>query len=191
MGNSHARLISSRIRQQWFWLGLAIALHVAAMFVVLTSVVAGRVAPVEAVAAAALVIGAPITCVWLERRDAVRRRPARWLRRAMGVVVPSAVAVGLASGAVTDGRGQALPAVGLVVAQLACVVLAARALRHPVRAELGEMAVEVIAKVRSDYQSATPTWALQDEVRLTDREFVAVLRPGPASAFGSASGSPT
>jgi hypothetical protein len=46
------------------------------------------------------------------------------------------------------------------------------------------MAVEVTGKIRSDHQSGTPTWALQDEVRLTDRELVAVLRPGPVSAFG-------
>lgn len=186
MSDSDARLIANRICRQWFWLGLAVALHVAAVVPVLTVVVRGRIAPVEAALAAALVIAAPITCVWLERRDAVRRRPARWLRRALGVVVPNAVAVGLASGAVTDGPGQVLPAVGLVVAQLACVLLAARALRYPLRAELGEMAVEVTDKVRSDHQSGVPVWALQDEVRLTEREVLVVVRPGPMSAFGVA-----
>jgi hypothetical protein len=186
VSESNARLIANRIRRQWFWLGLAVALHGAAVVAVLTLVVRGRVASVEAACAAALVIGAPITCVWLERRDAVRRRPARWLRRALGVVVPNAVAVGLASGAVTDGPGRVLPAVGLVVVQLACVLLAARALRYPLRAEVGEMAVEVTEKVRSDHQSGTPAWALQDEVHLTEREILAVVRPRPMSAFGIA-----
>jgi hypothetical protein len=46
------------------------------------------------------------------------------------------------------------------------------------------MAVEVTAKVRSQHQAGVPAWALQDEVRLTEREFVAVVRPGPASAYG-------
>jgi len=186
VSNSNARLICNRIRRQWFWLGLAVALHMAAVVAVLTLVVRGRVAPVETALAAALVIGAPITGIWLERRDAVRRRPARWLRRASGVVVPNAVALGLASGAVTDGPGQVLPAAGLVVTQLACVVLAARALRYPLRPELGEMAVEVTEKVRSDHQSGVLAWALQDEVRLTDRKVLVVVRPGPMSAFGIA-----
>lgn len=184
MRNSNARLISNRIRRQWFWLGLALALHVAALVAVLTLVVRGRVAPVEAALATALVVGAPITGICLEWRDAVRRRPTRWLRRALGVVVPSAVALGLASGAVTDGPGQVLPAVGLAVAQLICVALAVRAMRYPLRPELGEMSVEVTEKVRSVHQTSAPAWALQDEVRLTDREFVAVVRPGPSSAFG-------
>jgi hypothetical protein len=182
VSDSNARLISNRVRRQWFWLGLAMALHVAALVAVLRVVVRGRVAPVEAVPAAALVIGAPIAGFWLERRDAVRRRPARWLRRALGVVVPNAAAVGLASGAVTEGPVQALPAVGLAVMQLACVVLAARAMRYPLRPELGEMDVEVSERIRSDHQAGTP--ALQDEVRLTGEELVAVLRPGPTSAFG-------
>jgi hypothetical protein len=186
VNESNARLIANRIRRQWFWLGLAVALHVAAVVAVLTLVVRGRVAPVEAVIAAVLVIGAPLAGGWLEQRDAVRRRPARWTRRALGVVVPNAVAVGLAAGAVTDGPGRVLPAVGLVVAQLACVVLAARALRYPLRPELGEMAVEVTDKVRSDHQSGVLAWALQDEVRLTDREVLVVVRPGPMSAFGLA-----
>jgi len=122
---------------------------------------------------------------WLERRDAVRHRPALWLRRALVVVVPHACAVGLASSAVTEEWSmQALAAVGLVVAQLVCVAMAARAVRYPLRADLGEMAVEVSEKVRSEHQSDTPVWTLQDEVRLTGREFVAVLRPGPMSAFG-------
>jgi hypothetical protein len=184
VGNANARLISNRIRRQWFWLGMALALHVAAVVAVLTLFVRGRVAPVEAAIAAALVIGAPITGIWLERRDAVGRRPVRWLRRALGVVVPNAVAVGLAGGAVTGGSGQILAVVGLGVAQLACVVLAARAMRYPLRPELGEMVVEVTEKLRSDHQAGSPTWALQDEVYLTDQELVAVVRPGPTSAFG-------
>ncbi|OZM82255.1 hypothetical protein [Pseudonocardia sp. MH-G8] len=160
------------------------ALYVAAAVAVLTVVVRSRVAPVEAACAVALVIGAPIACGRLEWRDAVHRRPARWLRRALGVVLPTAVAFGLASGAVTDGPVQALPAVVLVVTQLACVVLAARALRYPLRSELGEMAVEVTAKVRSGHQVGTPAWALPDEVRLTGRDVVVVLRPGPGSVSG-------
>jgi hypothetical protein len=186
VSDSNARLIANRIRRQWFWLGLAVALHVAAVVAVLTLVVRGRVAPVEAAIAAVLVIGAPLACGWLERRDAVRRRPARWLRRALGVVVPNAVAVGLAVGAVVDGPGQVLPAVGLAGTQLACVALASWALRYPLRPELGEMAVEVTDKVRSDHQSGVPVWALQDEVRLTEREILAVVRPGPMLAFGVA-----
>jgi hypothetical protein len=184
VSDSNARLIANRIRRQWFWLGLAVALHVAAVVAVLTLVVRGRLAPVEAAIAAVLVIGAPLAGGRLEQRDAVRRRPACWLRRALGVVVPNAVAVGLATGAVTDGPGQALPAVVLVVTQLGCVALAARALRYPLRPELGEMAVEVTDKVRSGHQVGTPSWALQDEVRVTGREVVVVLRPGPGSAIG-------
>jgi hypothetical protein len=185
VSNSNARLISNRIRRQWFWLGLALAVHAAALVAVLAVVVRGRVAPVEVAAlAAALVVGAPIMGVWRERRDAVRHRPARWLRRALVVVVPHACAVGLASSAITEEWPvQTLAAVGLVAAQLVCVVIAGRAMRYPLRPELGEMDVEVCEKIRSD-QSGLPAWVLQDEVCLTDREIVAVLRPGPASAFG-------
>jgi hypothetical protein len=181
--NSNARLICNRIRRQWFWLGLALAVHVASLVAVLTLVSKGRVAPVEAACAAALVIGAPIVSGRLERRDAVRRRPARWLRRALGVVVPNAVALGLVGGAVAEGW-QVQAAVGVGVVQLVGVVLAARALRYPLRPELGEMAVEVTAKVRSAHQVGAPAWALPDEVRLTGREVVVVVHPGPGSAVG-------
>jgi hypothetical protein len=180
----NSRLIADRIRRQWFWLGLAAASHLAAVVAVLTVVVRGRVAPVEAAIAAALAIGAPVWGLRLECLDPVRCCPARWLRRAPAVVVPTAVAFGLASGAVTAGPGRVLPAVGLAGVQLTCVVLAARALRYPLRSELGEMAIDVIEKVRSGHQVGTPLWALQDEVRLTGREVVVVLRPGPASAIG-------
>jgi hypothetical protein len=185
VSDSNARLISNRIRRQWFWLGLALAVHVAALVAVLMLVGRGRVAPVEMAAlAAVLVVGVPIMGLWLERQDAVRFRPARWLRRALAVVVPQACAVGLASGAITEEWPvQALAAVGLVGAQLVCVVMAGRAMRYPLRPELGEMDVEVCEKIRSG-QPGLPAWALHDEVRLTDRAFVAVLRPGPASAFG-------
>jgi hypothetical protein len=143
VSNSNARLISNRLRRQWFWLGLALTAHVVALVAVLALVVRGRVAPVEVAAlAAALVVGAPIMGVWLERRDAVRLRPARWLRRALVVVVPHACAVGLASRAITEEWPvQILAAAGLVVAQLVCVVMAGRAMRYPLRPELGEMDV--------------------------------------------------
>ncbi|MFC5231657.1 hypothetical protein [Pseudonocardia zijingensis] len=156
----------------------------ATVVAVLTLVVRGRVAPVEATCAVALVIGAPIAGVWLERRDAVCHRPARWLRRALGVVVPTAAAFGLVSGAAVGGSAQVLPAVGLAVTQVACVVLAARALRYPVGPELGEMAVEVVEKVRSRHQVGVPAWALPDEVRLNGQEIVVVLSPGPGTAIG-------
>jgi hypothetical protein len=183
VNSSNARLICNRICRQWFWLGLVLAVHVAALVAVLTLVVRGRVAPVEAAIAAVLVIGAPLAGGRLEQRDAVRRRPARWLRRAVGVVVPNVVALGLVGGAVVDGW-QVQAAVGAGVLQLVGVVLAARALRYPLRPELGEMAVEVTEKVRSAHQVGMPAWALQDEVRLTGREVVVVLRPGPGSAIG-------
>jgi hypothetical protein len=183
VNSSNARLICNRICRQWFWLGLVLAVHVAALVAVLTLVVRGRVAPVEAAIAAVLVIGAPLAGGRLEQRDAVRRRPARWLRRAVGVVVPNVVALGLVGGAVVDGW-QVQAAVGAGVLQLVGVALAARALRYPLRPELGEMAVEVTEKVRSAHQVGMPAWALQDEVRLTGREVVVVLRPGPGSAIG-------
>ncbi|WP_143517249.1 hypothetical protein [Pseudonocardia sp. MH-G8] len=186
MSNSNERLISHRIRRQWFWLGLAVVVHVAALVAVLTLVVGGRVAPVGvAAAAAALVIGAPITAFWLERRDAVRHRPDRWLRRALLVVVAHACAVGLASSAGTaEWQVQALLVVALAVVELVCVVMAGRALRFPLTPELGEMAVEVSEKIRSEHQAGTPVWALQDEMRLTDEGVVAILSPGAMSAFG-------
>jgi hypothetical protein len=187
VSNSKEELISRRIGRQWVWLGLTSTVHMAVVVAVLTVVVGGRVAPVGVAApAAALVIGAPLAALWLERRDPVGHRPDRWLRRALFPVAAHACAAGLVAAVVVGGFRAALAVVGLAALELAGVALAGRALRHPLTPELGEMAFEVSRKIRSAHQADTPVWALQDELRLTDGEVVAVLRPGPTSAFGIA-----
>jgi hypothetical protein len=71
----------------------------------------------------------------------------------------------------------------LLLVELGCVVLAGRAVRYPLAPELGVMNVEVSVGIRSS-QVGVPDWALPDEVRLTDREILAIVQPSPTAAFG-------
>lgn len=102
----------------------------------------------------------------------------------MAVVPVHAVGVGIAVGDLLAPAGMAMwSAVASIAAvvsavELLPVVLAVRAVRRPLSADLGEIDVEIQVKIRSGGRRSTP-WLAQDDVRLTDEQLIITARPGP------------
>jgi hypothetical protein len=69
----------------------------------------------------------------------------------------------------------------LVIEYLA-IRLASGALRRPLSSDLGEMNIEVLAKIRSSAEWR-PSWLANDDVRLTDDSIVITVRPDSKWAF--------
>jgi hypothetical protein len=171
--------ISGRLRRRNLWLGVGLAIHLAATVASIRAAVGGMVLPVsDAVGVVALSISTPFLLVWFERRTAIWNRPARWLRRALGVLAPHGVAIGITTGAILTGFAWpvrvACPLL-LVLVQAGCVTLASRAVRYPLTPELGRMRVEVEAKIRST--DNLPALASPHDVRLTNEEIIITVRP--------------
>jgi hypothetical protein len=178
-----------RLRRARAWLGAAFFIHGATFVFVLFAIVDGSIRPIAAAfVAGGLAITSWALLLWWERRSPTARRPAHWLRRATMVVLLHAVAFGIAAGSTLDRTS--LPAwetVALIacvplIIELVVVGLASRALRYPLSADLGEMNVEVLVKIRSS-ERWQPSWIAHDEVRLTDDSIVITVRPDAKFAF--------
>ncbi len=179
----------SRLRRAHAWLCTTLFLRCTTFVFVVFAVAGGSIRPTgAAVAAAVLAVMSLAVLLWLERREPVAKRPARWLRRGSAVIPPHAVAFGVAAAALYGGgeplawwQAVQFACAGLVV-ELMSVALASRALRWPLSAELGEMDVEVQVKVRSSAEWL-PVWLSHDDVTLTEDALITTLRPGGKWAF--------
>jgi hypothetical protein len=170
-------------------LSVAFFVHGATFVFVVFAVAGGSIRPtVAAVAAGGLAVTSLVLLLWWERRLPTARRPAHWVRRGTMVILLQAVAFGIAAGAVLD---RASPPAWEKVVLFACapllieflaIGLASRALRHPLSADLGEMDIEVLAKIRSPAEWQ-PAWLAHDDVRLTDDSIVITVRPDSKWAF--------
>jgi hypothetical protein len=180
--------VQSLARKRWRraggWLGVAFFVHGTTLVFVLSAVVGGSVRPVGAALTAGVLVVAPLVLLvrW-ERIDPTGRRPARWVRRGLTIVLPHAVAFGITAAALL-GRALSHPlaagvvffSCALLVVELVATAFASRALRRPLSAELGEMDIEVLLKIRSSAEWL-PSWLAHDEVRLTGDSLVITARP--------------
>lgn len=164
---------------------MAFFVHCTLIVYVACSVVGGSVgAPVAAVAASVLTALPLVVLWWRERRSSTAGQPWRWPRSAVAVVPVHAVGVGIAAGDLLAPAGMtmwsAVPSIAAVVSvvELAPVVLAARALRRPLSADLAGVDVELQVKIRSGARRPRP-WLAQDDVLLTDERLIITIRPGP------------
>jgi hypothetical protein len=182
------RRVQSRLRHARLWLSVTQFVHGSTFVFVLLAVAGGSIRSTgAAVLAAALAIGPLVMLLRWERRTPSSHRPAHWPRRGSAVVVPHAAAFGIAAGELT-GTGSpswlrvVLFACGLLVVELVAIALASRALRHPLSAELGEMDVEVLAKIRPA-AGDRPSWLANDEVLVTGDALITTVRPDSKWAF--------
>jgi hypothetical protein len=118
----------------------------------------------------------PVLGMWLvERRASSRTRPVLWPLRSAAVGVPQSLAIGVAAGLDGGTSSAVAGAAGAValLAPLAAASMASRTLRSPLTADLGELDIEIMDKIRvlgpglnrwsaSDYASIT-----RDELQIT------------------------
>jgi hypothetical protein len=173
----------NRLRRARGWLGAAFFVHGTTFVFVLLAAAGGSIRPTgAALAAGALAVASLVLLLWWERRAPTARRPARWVPRGMAIVLPHAVAFGIAAAALL-GRTSPPPWEKVVlfgcaplVIELVATAIASRALRRPLSADLGAMDVEVFVKIRSSAEWL-PSWLAHDEVRLTDDSMIITVRP--------------
>jgi hypothetical protein len=172
-----------RLRRARAWLGVAFFVHCTLIVYVGCSVAGGSVGPPAAAVAASVLTAVPMAVLlWRERRSSTAGQPWRWPRSGLAVVPVHAVGVGIAAGDLLAPAGMtmwtAVPSIAAVVSvvELLPVVLAGRALRRPLSADLGELDVEIRVEIRS---GARRWWLAQDDVRLTDEQLIITVRPGP------------
>lgn len=181
--NDEAR-VASRLRRRNLWWYLGMSVHLAATGAILSAAADGAVQPLGlATGTIVLAAASPALAAWLEWREPIWSRPASWLRRALGVLIPQTVAFGITGGVVLSGFAWPVRVAGpllLMMVQLGCVVLASRAMRYPLTPELGRMPVEVAVKIRSSDNA--PAVASQHDVRLTEQEIVTTVRPNFSSS---------
>jgi hypothetical protein len=177
------------VRRASAWLGAAFFVHCTLIVYVGLSVVGGSVRPLAAaVAVAVLAAGPLVLLVWRERRDPTAARPARWMRRGIGVVPAHAVGVGIASADRVVPAGSAgwsavvMVAIAVSVVELLPVLVAGRCLHRPLSADLGELDVEIQIKIRP-VEPWMPWWFSHHDVRLTDELLIVTVRPGPRWAY--------
>jgi hypothetical protein len=177
------RSASKRLRRAYGWLGLAIFVYGATFAFVLFSVIGGSIfPPAAAIFAGGLSVTSLTLFVAWERRLPIARRPALWMRRCTAVVLLHSVAFGIAAGAIVDKpapptwKNMIAFACATLLTELVAVGLASRSLRRPLSADLAELEVEVLAKIRpaSDHM---PAWAGNDDVRLTNESLIITVRP--------------
>jgi hypothetical protein len=173
------------MRRARAWLATAFFVHCTLIGYVGLSVGGGSVRPpAAAVAAVVLAVAPPAMLVWWERREPTPARPARWMRRAVGIVPAHAVGVGLASADRLGPAGStawgavALVAVVVTVVELLLVRAAGRCALRPLSADLGELDVEIQVKIRPA-APWMPSWLSHHDVRVTDELLIVTVRPGP------------
>jgi hypothetical protein len=136
-----------------------------------------------------LAVAPLVLLLWRERRSSAAGRPSLWVTRALATVPVHAVGVGIALAGLRAPAGATWTAItmiaaGVWAAELVPIVLAARALRRPLSADLGELDIEIDVKVRSS-ESWRPSWLAQDDVRLTDERLIITVRPGPTWGYAT------
>jgi hypothetical protein len=174
---------SKRLRRARGWLVSVLFLHGATLAFVLFAIVGGSISP-PAVAALAggLAFTSLILLVIQERRLPTAQRPALWMRRGSMVVLLHSIAFGIAATSTLDGtvpttwHGVALFAGGIFLAELGTISLASRSLQRPLSADLAELDVEVLTKIRPASERL-PAWLGNDDVRLTNRSVIITVRP--------------
>jgi hypothetical protein len=179
-----------RLRRARGWLGMAFLVHgTTFVFVLFAAAAGGSIRPTAAaLAAGALAVLSLVLLLWWERRLPTARRPALWVRRGTMVVLLNAVAFGIAAGAVLDRTSPpswekvVLFACAPLVIEYLAIRLASGALRRPLSSDLGEMNIEVLAKIRSSAEWR-PSWLANDDVRLADDSIVITVRPDSKWAF--------
>jgi hypothetical protein len=168
---------------------VALFVHGTTFAFVLFSIIGGSISP----PAAALSAGgfAMISVIWFvvwERRLPIARRPALWMRRSTLVVLPHSVAFGIAAAAIVDGIAPptsysiAAFASATLLIEFIAIRLASRTLRRPLSADLGELDVEVLTKIRPASEGM-PVWLGNDDVRLTHESLLITVRPDSKWAF--------
>jgi hypothetical protein len=180
--NDSSRRASARVRRARAWLNAAIVVHVLTLVTINVLVGFGYVQPAARAAVVALLATGPLlTLLWYERRHPSDNRPACWPARALATSLPQAAASGLAGGGLLGEsvlapwqQGVLIGCATLLV-QLGPAVLASLTLLRPLTPELGETSVEVVVNVRSN--RGVPRWLEYDDVRLTDQEIIATVRP--------------
>ncbi len=181
--------VAARLRRARVWLVAAFFIHSTTAVFTLFAAAGGSIHPAGvAIAAGALVVLPSVLLLWWERREPTARRPARWLRRGLGVILPHAAGFGIAacvlfdrSSPLTWQRIVLFACVPLVI-EIAAIGMASRALRRPLASELGEMDIEVQVAIRSSAKRQ-PAWLSHDDVRLTADSILITVRPGPRWAF--------
>jgi hypothetical protein len=175
-----------RIRRSTTWLGSALLLHIA----IAVATVTLAVSPPEGLSvwtygAIAAVIAAPVLLLTRERVKSSRGRPALWPGRAFIPAVLQGLALGVAGAMHVVGASQLLPALGALVAvalQILCAVMAGRSLVRPYSSDVGELDVEVVAKIRQDRALDVPLLAI-DDVTLRCKDLLLTVRPGVKSKY--------
>jgi hypothetical protein len=159
------------MRRARAWLATAFFVHCTLIGYVGLSVGGGSV---RSPAAVVLAVAPLAMLVWWERREPTPARPARWMRRAVGIVPAHAVGVGLASADRLGPAGStawgaaALVAVVVTVVELLLVRAAGRCALRPLSADLGELDVEIQVKIRPA-APWMPSWLSHHDVRRGSR----------------------
>jgi hypothetical protein len=180
--NDSSRRASARVRRARLWLDSAITAHVLTLLAINVLVGSGYVQPAARAAAVGLLATGPLLMLlWHERRHPSDNRPACWPARALATSLPQAVASGMAGSGLLGAsvlapwqQGVLIGCATLLV-QVGPAVLASLTLLRPLTPELGETSVEVVVNVRSD--RGVPRWLEYDDVRLTDKEIITMVRP--------------
>jgi hypothetical protein len=168
-----------RLRRARRWLGVAIGAHV---LIAAITVVVLRSAVLDSAPFSWILIGAaalPVLVMALvERRDPSRTRPMHWPLRSASMGVPQALAAGGAAALAVGTDPVVTSAVGVIalLAALGPAAMAGRALRSPFTADLGELDVEIIEKIRV-FGHRRNRWSASDHAALTRSELQITLWP--------------
>jgi hypothetical protein len=179
----------ARLRRAHAWLRAAFVLHCTLIVYVGCAAGGGSISPIAlAVVATALTVAPLVILLWRERRSSTAARPSHWVTRGLATVPVHAGGVGIASVGVFTPTGMTtwsaflLTTAAVSVVELVPVVLANRALRRPLSADLGEIDIEIFVKIRSSVPWL-PSWLSHDDVRLTDEALIITVRPGPTWGY--------
>ncbi|GAA5129356.1 hypothetical protein [Pseudonocardia adelaidensis] len=176
------RRVRARLRRARGFLAAAWFVHGTTLVIAALAVVTGVVRPLPLALAVVVFAAVPLGALirW-ERTEPSARRPAGWVRRAVGVALPHQVGFGLAAATLWErqvpvGLAWLVFAAVPMSVELTAVALASRAMRRPLTADLGRMEVEVLAKIRSS-DSRIPAMFSNDDVVITDKALVITVRP--------------
>jgi hypothetical protein len=183
-------LLQSRAQRAIAWLIVAVGTHVCAGAA--TFVSAGMTIATSDGAATAWACGAFFIAflssaglIRAELRASSRGRPAWWPRRAFGAAIPQAVALWVAASALLDQPGSRLLIIGALAGasiQISSATMASRSIQLPYIADLGELDVEIVAKIRRGHPPDIP-FLSSNEVTLTAEELRFTLQPDLSYKF--------